>query len=291
LIYNKKTQKREKKRSFEFTNYIYYKLTRRCNEIMLREERHDIILEILHSEGKIISTELSHRLGVSEDTIRRDLRELHNQGLLNRVHGGALLQGPPIVNFDERHFQSPEAKYLIAKTATQLIKNNQVIIIDGGTTTLEFAKQLPHNLSATVITNSPPIAEALSSHNNIEIIMLGGKLLKKSLVNIGGATLEALDKIRADICFMGAYSIDPENGLSAPDQEEAFVKQKMITSSTDCAVLVTAQKLGTVSSYIFSPISQLTYLVTEPSVSYTTLKEYERHGVTVLQNEPVKTNK
>lgn len=251
---------------------------------MLREERHQLILDILSNEGKVIATELSVRLNVSEDTIRRDLRELDTQGLLHRVHGGALLQGPPVVSFDDRHEQSPEAKLFIAKTALQLVRNGQVIIIDGGTTTLKFAEQLPSHLSATVITNSPPVAAALASHPHIEVLMLGGRLLKRSIVNIGGETLASLDNIRADLCILGAYSIDATTGLSAPDQEEGFVKQKMISVSTETAVLVAGHKLGTASSFIFAKTSQITYLVTEPGVNKEILQRYQNLGVTVLQN-------
>jgi DeoR/GlpR family transcriptional regulator of sugar metabolism len=250
---------------------------------MLREERHQRILEILSAEGRVIATELSARLQVSEDTIRRDLKELDHQGLLHRVHGGALLKGPPVVHFEARHGQSPQAKTAIAKKALQLVKNGQVMIIDGGTTTLRFAEQLPHQLTATVITNSPPVASALASHPNIEVIMLGGRLLKRSIVNIGGETLEALDRVRADLCVLGAYSIDSSIGLSVPDQEEAFVKKKMISVSTETVALVTAEKLGTASSFIFASASQLTYLVTSPGVNPEMLRQYEQQGVTVLQ--------
>ncbi|XID95874.1 DeoR/GlpR family DNA-binding transcription regulator [Paenibacillaceae bacterium WGS1546] len=250
---------------------------------MLREERHQLILDILSKEGKIIATELSARLRVSEDTIRRDLRELDAQGLVHRVHGGALQPGPPVVSFDDRHEQSPEAKAQIAKTALQLVKNGQVIIIDGGTTTLKFAEQLPTNLSATVITNSPPVAAALAAHPAIEVIVLGGRLLKRSIVNIGGETLAALDQIRADLCVLGAYSVDSAFGLSAPDQEEAFVKRKMISVSTETAVLAAGHKLGTASSYLFAKASQIAYLVTDSSVNPEILRQYESSGITVLQ--------
>jgi DeoR/GlpR family transcriptional regulator of sugar metabolism len=157
------------------------------------------------------------------------------------------------------------------------------MIIDGGTTTLRFAEQLPHQLTATVITNSPPVASDLASHPNIEVIMLGGRLLKRSIVNIGGETLEALDRVRADLCVLGAYSIDSSIGLSVPDQEEAFVKKKMISVSTETVALVTAEKLGTASSFIFASASQLTYLVTSPGVNPEMLRQYEQQGVTVLQ--------
>ncbi len=250
---------------------------------MLKEERQQLILEMLKKEGKVVAADLSRRLNVSEDTVRRDLRELDNRGLLHRVHGGALLKGPPLVSFDEKHRQEPEAKARIARTALQLVRNGQIIIIDGGTTTLAFAQQIPADLRATVVTNSPPVAVALSSHTHIDVIMVGGRLFKQSMVNIGAATVEALERIRADLCILGAYGVHPQIGLSVPDQEESFVKRKMIAVSAETAVLVTSPKLGTASSYVVAPLTDIDYLVTEPQVSRETLLEYRESGVTVLQ--------
>lgn len=250
---------------------------------MLKEERHQLILELLTKEGKLIAKELSSRLDVSEDTIRRDLREMDTMGVLHRVHGGALLKGPPLVKFEEKHNQAPEAKNNIAQTALKLVRNGQVIIIDGGTTTLKLAQQLPFDLKATVITNSPPVAISLSSHAHIEVILLGGRLFKESLVNTGAATIAALESIRADIYIMGAYSVHPHIGISIPDQEESFVKRKMVDVSAETVVLAAAEKLGTESTYVAAFMNSISYLVTEPHVSRDVLVEYEQFGVTILQ--------
>ncbi|UVI33450.1 DeoR/GlpR family DNA-binding transcription regulator [Paenibacillus spongiae] len=250
---------------------------------MLKEERHHLILDLLNNEGKLIATELSSRLNVSEDTIRRDLRELDGMGVLHRVHGGALLKGASTVKFEEKFNQAPEAKTHIAEVGLKLIRNDQVIIIDGGTTTLTFAQQLPFDLKATVITNSPPVAVALSHHPNIEVVMLGGRLFKESLVNTGIATIQALEDIRADIYFMGTHSVHPQTGISIPDQEEAFIKRKMVNISAETVVLAEAHKLGTASTYVAAHVNEISYLVTESCVSSNVLIEYEKLGITVLQ--------
>src|SRR2546425_11319036 len=118
---------------------------------MLTAERRQHILETLRREGKVLATELSEALHVSEDTIRRDLRELSEAGLLQRVHGGALPRSPASASFAARQSQAPAAKEAIARAAAQLVHTGQVIILDGGTTTLLVAQRLPGDLRATVI--------------------------------------------------------------------------------------------------------------------------------------------
>ncbi|WP_028559075.1 DeoR/GlpR family DNA-binding transcription regulator [Paenibacillus pinihumi] len=250
---------------------------------MLREERHQLILERLIQKGKVVATELSQQLQVSEDTIRRDLREMDAAGLLHRVHGGALPKAPAAVRYDDRQLHSIEAKEQLAEKAVSLVRDGQVIIMDGGTTTLRVAERLPRQLSATVVTNCPPIAVALASHPGIEVIMLGGHLFKNSLINIGAATVSALSNIRADLCFIGVYCIHPEIGLSVPFIEEMHVKRQMIASSSEVVAIATADKLGTSSSFIFSPANALSCLVTEPEVSAGTLAPYRELGITVMQ--------
>lgn len=250
---------------------------------MLKEQRQQLILNILKNEGKLIATDLSIRLNVSEDTIRRDLRELDTEGLLHRVHGGALPNSPKVFGFDERQVQTPEAKEAIALSALQLIHDGQVIIMDGSTTILRIAQLIPEHIKATIITNSPSIAMALSSHPLIEVIMIGGQLFKDSLVNIGAASVEALNNIRADLCFIGVYSIHDEIGISIPNFEETYVKKSMIENSSEVVALVTAEKIGTSSAYIVAPANSLTYLITEDKVSEERLEPYRALGISILK--------
>lgn len=249
---------------------------------MLKEERRQLILDILDKEQKVIASDLINRLGVSEDTIRRDLKELDNQGLLRRVHSGALKIGPSLVDFSVREAFLNDKKLAIAKKALPLIKNNQVIIIDSGTTNLRLVNQLPKTLSATVITNSPPIASALAPYENIEIIMLGGTLYKHSMANLGPDTIEALSLMRADLYIMGIYNIDPQIGISVPTLNEAFVKRKMADISTEVMGLVTADKLGTASNQIVTPVNVLTYLITEDIVSQSVINAYQKQHIIVI---------
>lgn len=248
---------------------------------MLKEERQQEIIHLLNREQKVLTNDLSKLFSVSEDTIRRDLKELDQQNLIRRVHSGALRAGPPVTDFKHRQNVSSETKQLIAKKALPFLKEDTVIIIDGGTTNLQLIKLLPIDFRATIITNSPPIAMGLDRHSNIEVIMVGGSLYKKSMVNLGIDTVESLLMMRADQYIMGVYNIDPQNGTSVPTLAEAQVKRAMAKISTEILGLVTSDKLGTVTHHIVIPTDELTYLFTD-NVRTNISKEYSRQKVTVI---------
>jgi DeoR/GlpR family transcriptional regulator of sugar metabolism len=252
---------------------------------MLTAERRQFILEILRRDKKVLSSELSGVLKVSEDTIRRDLRELAESGLLQRVHGGALLPAPATASYTERQMQAPQEKESIARAAAKLIRSGQVVILDGGTTTLQVARQLPLDLAATIVTNSPPIAIALAEHPQIEVVMLGGQLYKKALVNVGAAAIATLSTIRADICLLGVCSLHPEIGITVQNLDEAYIKRAMIACSAEVVGLATAAKLDTAASYVVGSIQAVTYLVTAPTVTTGMLIAYKNLGLTLIRPE------
>ncbi len=250
---------------------------------MLTAERRRSIMQTLQREGKVYASELSKALNVSEDTIRRDLRELAAAGGLQRVHGGALPRLLAPASFLERKQQAPGAKAAIAQAAIRLIRPDQVIILDGGTTSLQVAEHLPPDLRVTVITHSPPVAVALAEHPAVEVILIGGKLYKHELLAIGAATVEAFRLIRADLCFLGIGSLHPEVGISTFDLDEAAVKRAMIAGSAEVVALAPAEKLGSAAPYIVGPLSDLTHLVTERSVPNEALAPYRALGITVVR--------
>ncbi|MEH1766733.1 MAG: DeoR/GlpR family DNA-binding transcription regulator [Nostoc sp.] len=252
---------------------------------MLTAERRQFILEILRRDKKVLSSELSAVLKVSEDTIRRDLRELAESGLLQRVHGGALLVSPAVASYADRQKQAPKEKEAIARAAAKLVCTGQVVILDGGTTTLQVARHLPLDLQATIVTNSPPIAIALAEHPHIEVVMLGGQLYKKALVNVGATTVETLRMIRADLCMLGVCSLHPEFGISVANLDEAHVKRAMIAGAAEVVGLATEEKLDTAAPYVVQSIYALTYLVTAPTVSDRLLTSYKALGLTIIRDE------
>ncbi len=250
---------------------------------MLREERHLVILEQLRRVGKVQTLELSRSLQVSEDTLRRDLRDLAAGGKLQRVHGGALPRSPSVGSFAERQGQSAQAKRALAETAARLLQDDQVILVDGGTTNLEVVRQLPRSLRATIVTSSPAIALELVPYPQVEILLLGGRLAKEMETTVGIATAEALHGVRADVCLLGVCSLHVEIGISVAGSEEAQIKRLMIAQSGEVIAVAVAAKLGTAMPYVVGPVSELTHLVTEHFVADEVVAAYTQLGIAVLR--------
>jgi len=248
---------------------------------VLTAERRQAILTRLERDGKVVASELVLDLGVSEDTVRRDLRELAAGGHVQRVHGGAL--PPPAAggSFAQRLRVSPEAKAHLAEAALPLLATANVLILDGGTTALELARRLPAERDCTVLTNSPPVAAALASHPRAEVVLIGGRLLKDSQVTVGAAAVDALRQVHADACVLGVCSLHPEIGVTATDHDEAHVKRAMVEASAEVIALATAEKLRTASPWLVAPLADLTHLVTDAGEELTA--DYAAAGVSVVR--------
>jgi DeoR/GlpR family transcriptional regulator of sugar metabolism len=250
---------------------------------MLTSQRKHHILKVLKREGQVVAKTLSHELGLSEDTIRRDLRELAQEGLLQRVHGGALPASPAVADFAGRQRLSSEAKQAIGRVAAAMIQPGQVVILDGGTTTLQLARHLPPDLQATVVTHSPTIAVALAEHPTVEVVIIGGRLFKHSVVAVGAAAIEAISRIRVDTYFMGVTGIHPEVGLTTGDLEEAHIKRALCACAAETIVLASADKLNAASPYVIGPLSAVSGMVIERGVPEEATAAYVRLGVPVTR--------
>jgi DeoR/GlpR family transcriptional regulator of sugar metabolism len=247
---------------------------------VLTAERRQAILAWVERDGKVVASELVTSLGVSEDTVRRDLRDLAEQGLLRRVHGGALASAPPTRSFTHRLEVSHGEKAALAEAALPLLVGARVIVLDGGTTTLELARRLPPLYEGTIITNSPPVASALASHPKAEIIVVGGRLLKDAQVAVGPAAVEAFHTVRADICVLGICSLHPDVGVTTLDGDEAYVKRAMVASAGEVIALATADKLRTASPWVVAQLADLDHLVTDGSGELT--RPYTSAGIDVV---------
>lgn len=249
---------------------------------MLLGERRQYILERLQQDGRIIAKEISQALDVSEDTIRRDLRELAEEGLLQRVHGGALPASPAMGTFSQREAIYPESKVAIGRAAASVIQPRQVVMLDGGTTAVQVARHLSPRLQATVVTHSPSIAVELVDHPLIEVILIGGRLFKHSIVSIGADALEAIQRIRADLYFMGVTGIHPEVGLSTGDYEESRIKFALCQQAAETYVLASEEKLGAASPYVIAPLSVAAALIVNASVAPAALHPYTAAGLDIV---------
>lgn len=216
---------------------------------MLTQERKALILDRLRREGRVLAKALSEELVLSEDTIRRDLRELAGEGLLQRVHGGALPASPALAPLAARESVSPAGKIAIGKAAAAMVRPGQVVLLDGGTTAIQIARQLPPGLEASFVTHSPAVALELARHPRIQVETIGGRLYRHSMVAVGAVAAEAIGRVRADLYFMGVTGIHPEIGLSTGDAEEAAIKRLLCAQAAETVVLGSREKIGAVSAH------------------------------------------
>lgn len=250
---------------------------------MLTRQRKAHILEVLRREGQVVARTLSRDLRLSEDTIRRDLRELAAQGLLQRVHGGALPASPAVVDFAARRLVAPDGKAAIGRTAAGMIRRGHVVFLDGGTTAVQLARHLPRDLEATVVTHSPSVAVELIDHPGVAVEVIGGRLFKHSIVAVGAAAIEAIARIRADIYFMGVTGVHPEAGLTTGDPEEAAVKRALCRCAAETVVLASHEKLGTASPFVVVPLREADTLVVEATTTDDLVDPYRKLGITILR--------
>ena len=250
---------------------------------MLTKHRKQYILDLLHKNGQVVAKDLAAELELSEDTIRRDLRELAKGGLLQRVHGGALPLAAAEVDFNRRQSISTEGKRAIGEAAGRLIQPGQIVILDGGTTAVQLARQLPIALQATIVTHSPSVAVELANHPLVEVILIGGKLFKHSVVTMGTAALEALAHIRADLYFMGVTGVHPKAGLSTGDLEEAYMKKALSDHAAETIVLASSEKIGVASPYKILPIEKISGLIVENGTAEDELSAYADLGITIVK--------
>jgi DeoR/GlpR family transcriptional regulator of sugar metabolism len=252
-------------------------------EIMLTKHRKQQILSLLKRQGQVIAKDVSQSMGVSEDTIRRDLRELAQEGLLQRVHGGALPASPAVADFAGRERITTEGKVAIGRAAAQMIQPGQVVILDGGTTARQIARHIPLDLKATVVTHSPTIALELVNHPDVAVLMIGGLLFKHSVVAVGAAAIEAISHIHADTYFMGVTGVHPRTGLTTGDFEEAAVKRALSNAAAETIVLASSEKLNAASPYTVVGLDEISAILTEADTDAALTAPYERLKIPVIR--------
>jgi DeoR/GlpR family transcriptional regulator of sugar metabolism len=249
---------------------------------MLKGERQQRILEILAGSGRLVATDLPDVLGVSADTVRRDLDELAGAGMVRRVHGGALSPSPVAATYDGRRSQGVPGKREVARAAATLLKPGQVVILDGGSTALALAEVIPPQHTGTFVTHSPPVAEALGRHPALEVVVIGGTLDKRAMVATGAGTVDAYRRVAADVCFLGIWSVHAEHGISEAYPEEAEVRRVLLERADRVVGLASREKLGTVAPFAIGPASALTHIATERAVPPDVLAPLTELGVRIV---------
>ena len=253
---------------------------------MLNQQRKQWLLERLQTTGQLVAADVAQELGTSEDTIRRDLRELGKQGRVQRVHGGALPASPAVGSVPARREIASQEKRVLARAAAALIAPRQVVFLDGGTTALALAQTLPSSLQATVVTHSPEVALSLAAHTHIQIILLGGMVFRHSMITMGGTTLAQLQQIQIDCFFMGVTGVHAQAGLTTGDYEEAALKRAIQKRAAETVVMASSEKIGAASSYQIIPVCGISRLLVSEAVSGAALDPLEKSGVVIQRCVP-----
>ncbi|MEV7531890.1 DeoR/GlpR family DNA-binding transcription regulator [Streptomyces hydrogenans] len=249
---------------------------------MLAAQRRAHLLDLLARQGKIVAKDVAADLGISEDSVRRDLRDLASEGLCQRVYGGALPVSPAVADYAARQSVAPEGKRRIALAAAALVRPGSTLILDGGTTALAVARALAPELHCTVITHSPTVATALLDHPKAEVFLLGGRLFKHSAVTCGAAAAEAAQNVSADLFLLGVTGVHPDAGLTTGDAEEAAMKRALAARAADTYVLASSEKIGAASRFRVLPWEGVTGLLTDADPHHPVLRSLAARGVEVL---------
>jgi DeoR/GlpR family transcriptional regulator of sugar metabolism len=229
---------------------------------MLAAARKELLMERLRRDGRIVAKEIAAELGLSEDSVRRDLRELDAAGLAVRVYGGALPASPAVVDYATREAVAPDSKRRVARAAAGLIEPGSTVILDGGTTTRAVVDALPRSLDCTIITHSPTIAAALLDHA-ASVFLIGGQLFKHSAVACGAAAVEAAALVSADLFLLGVTGVHPTAGLTTGDPDEAAMKRALAGRAAETVVLASREKIGAASRYLVLPLQAVGSIVTD----------------------------
>jgi DeoR/GlpR family transcriptional regulator of sugar metabolism len=237
---------------------------------MLSAQRRTHLLDLLERDGRIVAKEAAAALGVSEDSIRRDLRDLADAGQCIRVYGGALPVPAADRPFAERLSLETDSKERVARVAAARIRPGSTVIIDAGTTALALARLLPDDPTLTVITPSPAVALAVAEHSPARVIMIGGELGRHSMVANGALAAEAIRRLSADACFLGVTGVHPEHGLTTGELDDAATKRALAERSTEVYVLASEEKIGAVSRYPVLDLDEVTEVIVDPEGTTTT---------------------
>jgi DeoR family fructose operon transcriptional repressor len=252
---------------------------------MYAEERHQLIVKRARTDGRVDVATLAAQFDVTTETVRRDLTALERQGLLRRVHGGAI----PVerLGFEpglaSRDAAQAGEKERIAKAALSELPADGVVLLDAGTTTARLAEILPTDRELTVLTNALPVATTLSMRPHLTVHLVGGRLRSRTLAAVDDWALRQLADVYVDVAFIGTNGISPERGLTTPDPGEAAVKRAMIAAARRTVVLADHTKVGVDHFARFGTLDQVDVLITDSGVDEELAGQLEGAGVRVVR--------
>jgi len=240
---------------------------------MLKEERLKYIINQINVHNKVLSADLSQQLNVSEDTVRRDLAELTDNGQIIKVHGGAVSKSFHFP-YADRNVYKKEEKKEIARKAIDLIEDGMIVIVGGGTTMIELARLIPSRLCCTFFTISPIVAVELAEHPSLTVNLIGGKVASDTQICIGAQVVHQLSEIEADLCFLGTNSVSLQKGVTDSDWEAVQVKKAMIKAAQESIILSISEKLDSIQKIKVCGLTELSALITDLKPTDKRLKKY-----------------
>lgn len=248
---------------------------------MYAEERQQATAQLVMARGRISVTELAEEFHVTTETVRRDLSVLERQRVIRRVHGGAVPATSLTAiesGLEERDVHQSREKERIALAARAFLPpTGGTIAMDAGTTTARLVDLLPVDLSCTMFTHSVPLAGRLAAYPAVDLHLLPGRVRRKTQAAVGAVTIEALDRLRVDVAFLGTNAISIEHGCSTPDPEEAAVKRALARIARRVVVLADATKFARDTTVNFADLDEIDVLITdaaEPAIPVDTLTTY-----------------
>ncbi|WP_028536158.1 DeoR/GlpR family DNA-binding transcription regulator [Paludibacterium yongneupense] len=255
------------------------------SRVALPADRHVLIRERLLRDGRVLAAELAILFGVSEDSVRRDLRELAAAGVCQRVYGGAISMTTTPVNIAARSAVNVERKEMLARAAALLVRPGQLVFLDASSTNLAVARALPRDLGLTVATNAPAIAAALIEREDVRVLVIGGQLDHAVGGTLGAGALQELQRMRPDLCFLGICSIDVEAGIGSVGAEDAAFKRALVAGCGSIVAVVTTEKLGTAAPYFIAPLAEIAQMVVAVDADEEQLGRMRQAGVEVIVTE------
>lgn len=251
-------------------------------------ERRQRILELVRANGAASLREIADAVRSSEVTVRRDLRALEADGLLNRHHGGATLPGEPSreQTYVQKASVSANEKAVIAELAAALVEDGDAIVIGPGTTTEAFARRLTRLGELAVVTNSLLVAQALAGSPRIEVVLTGGTLRGSILALVGSAAEHSLAGLRVSRAFVSGNGLTAERGLSTPNLQVATVDRALAAAAEEVVVLADHTKVGVDTMVQTVPPERIDHLVTDDGASRDVLDELGARGVRLHIGRP-----
>lgn len=247
---------------------------------LTKQARKQLIVKQVNIHTRLTYSDLVNLISVSEDTIRRDVNELAEDNEVVKIKGGAMSIAYHYGHESKTYAQ--QNKSVIAEKTLQLLRDDMIVLIGGGTTIREFIKKIPHTLRATFITVNVLSAVELLDKPMIKTIMIGGQISTYSQMTVSGEVFEYLSNIKADLCIIGTNAIDAANGLTDSDWETIQVKKAMIKAADKVAILAISEKLNSSMKMKIADIQDIDYLITEAAPDHTVLQPYKGKKLVIL---------